>query len=132
MSAHLFIETLKNTQGTISKKQLLKQAPEIIIPILIYTYDPFKNYYIRNLNVHGQGNKFIDSSTFELLDDLNDRKITGNAARMIVEKYIKSLTPNDAKIFSMILDRSLDIGLGLKSINRTLGNIIPSYDVMLA
>ena len=75
MSAHLFIETLKNTQGTISKKQLLKQAPEIIIPILIYTYDPFKNYYIRNLNVHGQGNKFIDSSTFELLDDLNDRKI---------------------------------------------------------
>jgi len=132
MSVYVFIETLKNTKGTNYKKQLLKQGPEIMVPILLYTYDPFKNYYIKNLTTKGKGNKFIDEDTFKLLDRLNNREITGNEARFIVEKYIISLTPNDAKIFHMILNRTLDIGLGRKSINKSLGGIIPSYDVMLA
>lgn len=127
-----YLQVIKNTGGTIEKKRLLKQGPKIFENILFYTYNPFMNYYIKNLDTKGIGTKFIDEETFKLLDRLNKREITGNQARYITEEYIKTLSPNNARLFLMILDRSLDIGLAIKSINSVFPDLIPTYDVMLA
>ncbi|MFA7143532.1 MAG: hypothetical protein WC175_06145, partial [Candidatus Dojkabacteria bacterium] len=80
-----YIIKIRETQGTNAKLDLLKVAmiDETFQKVLFYTYNPFYNYYIRKLPKVIVGSLSVIGTfeaMFELLDDLRERRFTGNLA----------------------------------------------------
>lgn len=129
-----FIEAMNLTSSTNDKKAVLKQFDSPYLrKVLEYTYSPFKQYYVTPANLKKHSELQFDnySDLFSLLDDLNDRHITGNSAISCVNGFIaKNLEFSDV-IYS-ILDRNLKTRATTTLINSVLPNTVPTFDVALA
>lgn len=124
------IKLIKKTSGTNAKKKLLKYVHPTLLK---YTYNPYMKYYIHpNMNIVGQGSCKINSSISQLLKDLNTRELSGIEAKEKIVKYIISLSPESAELFKMMLNKTMDFGLNVKSINQVFPKLIPVHKVMLA
>jgi len=128
----MFFDNLRSMPGTNAKLQYLTNASELDKAIMVYTYDPFKNYYIRKANLQGVGHGSIYDETFTILDRLNSREISGNLAISILEEHAAKLSPSQSMILRHIIKRNLDIGIGAKSINKVFPGLIPEFGCMLA
>ncbi len=112
------------------KMKIMAKHPELK-KILLYTYDPFKKYFITSPDIDGtlDGKVLDELQIFDLLDQLADRTISGNLAMSYVTTVIKSLRRYDAMIFKRILNKDLRLGVSIKSINKVWPNLIPlTYD----
>lgn len=132
-----YIINIRETQGTNAKLDLLRDyiKDETFQKVLFYTYNPFYNYYIRKLPKVVAGSlSVIDTfeTIFELLDDLRERRFTGNLAIEKVTNFIQHSPAKVAEVFLLILDRDLKMGINTSSINKVYPNFIPTFDVMLA
>lgn len=132
-----YIKTIRETQGTNDKLDLLRDymKDETFRRILFYTYNPFYNYYIRKIPDVTIGSGSAETSfedMFGLLDNLRNRKFTGNLAIGEVANFIKTSPAKLAEVFILILGRDLKMGISTTSINKVYPNLIPTFDVMLA
>lgn len=129
-----FIEAMNLTSSTNDKKAVLKQFDSPYLrKILEYTYSPFKQYYVTPANLKKHSDLRVDnySDLFSLLDDLNDRHITGNSAISCVNGFItKNIEFSD--VIYNILDRNLKTRATTTLINSVLPNTVPTFDVALA
>ena len=132
----MFVEDLNSTNSTLTKNETLKKYAddEYIKNVLLYTYDPFRKYYVTPANLEKNSELLTNhngATLFELLDDLNNRKYTGFAAIGRVNSYV---TDNfiHAKYVHLILDRNLKIRMDVSQINKVFGNMIPTFEVALA
>ena len=102
---------------------------------LEYVYSPFKQYYVtsancqKNANLRGPKENY--TNIFSLLDDLNERKITGHTAISAVNGYV-SENSEYADIIWMILDRNLKTRSTTSMINKVIPGCIPTFEVALA
>lgn len=71
-------------------------------------------------------------SIIELLKQLSERTLSGHAAIEACLDFITTLSENDIDTFYKIIDRNLEIGLSIKSINKIISNKIKTFDVVLA
>lgn len=131
------INTIKETQGTNAKLAILSKYKddECFKKILLYTYNPFYQYYIKKISNAIWGSYSVIATyeqMFQLLDDLKNRIYTGNTAIDKVDDFICHSNKNLANVFKLILMRDLKTGLGITSINKIIPNLIPTFDVMLA
>jgi hypothetical protein len=96
-----FIEEMKATSSTNDKKAILKKYDSPFFrKILNYTYHPFKKYYVTSDNLKKRSDLCFDNynnQLFQLLDDLNDRNITGHDAIASVNGFIAQ-NPDHAEI----------------------------------
>ena len=70
---------------------------------------------------------------FKLLDQLNDRVLTGGAARNAVTAVLGLYTENTAKALARVLNKDLDCGAGRDTFEKIYPNLnIPRFDLMLA
>lgn len=132
-----YIINIRETQGTNAKLDLLRDyiKDETFQKVLFYTYNPFYNYYIRKLPKVVAGSLSVIGTfetIFELLDDLRERRFTGNLAIEKVTNFIQHSPAKVAEVFLLILDRDLKMGVNTSSINKVYPNFIPTFDVMLA
>lgn len=132
-----YIIKIRETQGTNAKLDLLRDyiKDETFQKVLFYTYNPFYNYYIRKLPKVVAGSLSVIGTfetMFELLDDLRERRFTGNLAIEKVTNFIQHSPAKVAEVFLLILDRDLKMGINTSSINKVYPNLIPTFDVMLA
>ena len=104
---------------------------EDLIPYFLAAYDPYKKYYITT-DSKGKGTAVFTSETWSLLDKLQKRVISGDAAAFMLQKHITSLTDKSAILLARILKKDLRMGMGAKTINKVLGPVIPAHNVMLA
>jgi DNA ligase-1 len=124
------IKTIKNISGTNAKKKLLEH---LSTNLLKATYDPYTKYHLKpDMNYTGIGIDFLSSKTAKILNTLYTRELSGQRAKNIVHKYIISLSPESAELFKMILNKTMDFGLNVKSINQVFPKLIPVHKVMLA
>ncbi len=131
-----FIEDMNSTNSTLEKAEKLKKYvdDEYIKKALLYTYDPYRKYYITPANVEKNAG-FVEphgvESLFDLLDALHERKYTGHAALARVNSFL-----SDHKLYTKpvyaILDRNLKIRMDVSEINKVFGDFIPTFDVALA
>lgn len=128
----MFFDQLRSISGTNAKLQFLQSASELDKAIMVYTYDPFRNYYIRKANIVGNALGMINEETFRMLDSFDSRAMSGNAAIKLLEDHARTLLPSQANILRHIIKRNLDIGIGAKSINKVFSNLIPEFGCMLA
>ena len=99
---------------------------------MLYAYDPFRRYGIKDHHAIGRGDQLIDINGFTLLDSLAEHALTGHAAIRAVTEYVRLLTPKSGKLFIMILDKNFKMGMAAKTINAEFPGWIPEHPVMLA
>lgn len=129
-----FIEAMNITSSTNDKKAVLLQFDSPYLrKILEYTYSPFRQYHVTPANLKKRQELSFDnySDIFGLLDDLSDRRITGNSAISCVNGFIANNLEFSEVIYS-ILDRNLKTRATTTLINSVLPGTIPTFDVALA
>jgi len=129
-----FIEKMKATSSTNDKKEIIKRYDsQYFRQILNYTYHPFKKYYVTSDNLKKHADLVFDcyDTLFQMLDDLNERRITGNHAIAAVNGFINKNQAH-AEIIYDVIDRNLKTRATTTLINSVLPGTIPTFDVALA
>lgn len=136
------IESIKNTAGSNAKREILEaNKSELLDLIFADTYDRSRNYFIKKydknyyciyavgyyLTIDDNYNEFHD-----MLNRLNSREVTGNAAVTLVEETIARFVDEDKPILHAIMDRNLKIGIAMDSFNKVSDNAIAKVECALA
>lgn len=134
------INQVRNTAGSKAKKDILNfQMNEVLEQIFADTYDKSRNYYVKKYNREYE-TMFSEGLTIDanydvfhnMLNQLNDRTVTGDAAVALVEDTIAQYVHNEREILHLIMDRNLKIGVGMDSFNKVGGTNIDKFEVALA
>ena len=135
MNIRELFETIKNTAGTLDKKQLLKDnMSELLKIIFLDTYDTTKKYFVKKFNVTTTGSLTIDENypVFrETLTKLSKRTITGNDAIQEVERVIGLFNKEDQEILINVINRNLKIGVSIDNFNDVCP-VFTKFEVALA
>ncbi len=134
---HDFIEESNSTNSNTDKLNVLKKYGqyEVVAKALHYTYNTFKQFGVtsanckKNSDLLGHPNTYGDF--FLLLDDLNDRVMTGHTAIANINRYVLEHKEFEDIIFN-IIDRNLKTRSTTSTINKAIPNLIPTFDVALA
>lgn len=82
-------------------------------------------------SLHPMGITFSDQTKL-LLDDLQHRRISGQAAEQAVQKEWQRLHMSSATLLERILDRNLNCGVGAKTALKVWPELFHLHEVMLA
>jgi DNA ligase-1 len=132
-----FMVEINSSNSTNHKIEILKKYSdlEFIRKALQYTYHPYKQYGVTSANLKkrtdlvGPIDNYVD--LFALLDDLNDRNITGHTAISAVNTFIQQ-HQEWADLIYQVIDRNLETRATTTLINRVMPNLIPTFNVALA
>ena len=130
-----FIENMNSSTSTNDKVEIIKVASKNVLRVLYYTYNTYMQYNIttkvldKRPDLCNKDTKF--SSMFDLLDSLNYKLITGHKAIEETNGFIYC-NPEYEKIIRLILDRNLKVRASVKLINKSIPNLIPTFNVALA
>ena len=129
-----FIEEMKATSSTNDKKSILQKYDSPILRKLFeYVYSPFKQYYVTSDNLKKRQDLSFDNydDLFSLLDDLNERRVTGHSAIQSVNGFIKT-NKEFADVIYDVIDRNLKTRATTTLINSVMPGTVPTFDVALA
>ena len=119
------LNELKNTSSLNEKIEILKKATPEFKKILKYTYDDTYVYYIKKYNIpESTSTNSALEDVFNLLESLNKREVTGNAAISKVEKLFSELDHDNQILFDLILKRDLKAGVNKKLIEKVIPSLI--------
>ena len=132
-----FVEESNSTNSNTDKLNVLKKYGyhEDVAKALHYTYNTFKQFGVtsanckKNSDLLGHPNTYGDF--FGLLDDLNDRIITGHTAIANINRFVLENLMYEDIIWS-IIDRNLKTRSTASTINKAIPGLIPTFDVALA
>lgn len=129
-----FIEEMKATSSTNSKKEILKKYDSSFLrTILHYVYNPFKQFNVTSDNLRKNSNLSVNvySDLFGMLDDLNERRITGHSAIAAVNGFINQY-PEFTEILYDVIDRNIKTRATGTLINKVFPGTVPVFEVALA
>jgi len=135
-----FLGFLRSTNSLNEKEKLLMTAQNIYKPfmdLLELTLDPFRNYKVTSKIAEGIDFEFLPDGEREPARGVSDRLIdflfwlsTFSPSRAEVREELKDVVrqlcrgPEDLKLVLLILDKDLDIGVGIKLFNK----VVPKQD----
>jgi DNA ligase-1 len=130
-----FITESNQTNSNTDKLNVLKKYAknDSVLLALNYTYNTFKQYGVSSENCK-KNSKLISygyTDLSKLLDDLNDRYITGHTAIGCVNGFVEANKAHEDIIFD-IIDRNLKTRSTTSMINKVIPGLIPTFDVALA
>jgi DNA ligase-1 len=130
-----FVTESNQTNSNTDKLSILKKYAdnESVCSALNYTYNTFKQYGVTSENCK-KNSKLISygyTDLSKLLDDLNDRFITGHTAIGCVNGFVEANKAYEELIFN-IIDRNLKTRSTTSMINKVIPGLIPTFDVALA
>ena len=130
-----FVTESNQTNSNTDKLNVLKKYAknDSVLLALNYTYNTFKQYGVTSENCKKNSNlvKHSYSDLAQLLDDLNDRYITGHLAISCVNGFIEANKAYEELIFN-IIDRNLKTRSTTSMVNKVIPGLIPTFDVALA
>jgi DNA ligase-1 len=137
MNSDSVFQRIFNIAGTpkrLFKIALIPKDDRHFKTVCVYALHPHYNYGVKKglEKARGTGKKQFNATTWKILNNLKERKLTGNAAKNAVFSYLKSLTPASAELFKMILLKDLRAGISCKTINEVWPNLLPAEFVMKA
>lgn len=102
------------------------------VRVLEYAYNPFKTYGLRKLPIGKAhpGYKQFDQQTWDVLDALICRNLSGNAALLAVEEEIDALDEDSAELLRRIIRKDLRAGFSESTINKAVKGLIPEFPYM--
>lgn len=138
---HVFsiIEDLRNVSSTLEKQRILESHKECILlrSVFNYTENPRFNYYLRIKpedwnNIAGGGNELSLNILDNLIMNLDNRIVTGNTARELVDDVLSKLTKQSRSLLIRVINRDLDCKAGTSICNKVWKDLIPEMPCMLA
>lgn len=128
------IEEIAATASKNEKEALVKKgvADADFCRVLEYAYNPFKTYGIRKMPIgkaHG-GFRQFDAQTWQILDDLIARKLTGQAAGDAVTAEIDQLDEDSSELFRRVVRKDLRAGFSESTCNKAKKGLIPNFPYM--
>ncbi len=130
-----FKEEMNSSNSSNDKVEIMRHSSRFVRRILYYTYNNFLQYNVKprvlekRKDLCNNNTKF--TSIFDLLDSLNQRLITGHKAIQEVNGFI-SANPLYKDLLYLILERNLKLRVSTKLINKSIPNLIPTFNVALA
>lgn len=101
-------------------------------PILKLALNPYITFGVTDPRMKGRGtDDFKSAGIKELLGDLANRHLTGQAAIDAVVNAQVHMTKESAALLGIILDKNPRIGVAAKSVNKIWPGLIPVHEVML-
>lgn len=127
------LDELAATSSRLDKEAILKREHDnhLLKKVIVYALNPYLNFYVRNYEYDARGKASIDTA-FPVLDMLSSRKVTGNAARDMLEKVSLKMSEDDAEVLWRIIQGDLRCGVSEATVNKIWKGLIPTFDVMLA
>lgn len=134
-------DALSNIEGTTKRLEieniLADKDNSVLRTLLMATYDPYTQYYVKKLPKIKQadtGTSLDDAYVrfLELLQRLNKRQVTGNAALLDIQQVFSWFSLEENKWYSRVLQKDLKIGVNVATINKVYENMIPVFDCALA
>lgn len=135
------IQELKDEGSTNKKVEILQREKDNkdLYALFKATLDSMLNFYIRGTAI--QNDPFSDNDVAielnaeiinEVVDILNGRKLTGNAARAWVSGTANTLFPEDQELLRRMLNRDLECKVSEGLIKRVWPEMLKEYPVLLA
>lgn len=133
------IDDIANTSKKTEKEALVKKhaTDDDFIRVLEYAYNPFKKYGITKppkdavLNVEPPGEcREFNETTWEVLDMLIAREVTGDAAKITLAEELDALTDESADLLMRIIRKDLRAGFSDSTINKAKKGTIPVFPYM--
>lgn len=133
----LAINLIAETSSKKEKEELVRkyaQESELFVQVMKLAYNPFYVYGILPTKadeaVEAGALYFDELDTELLLQDLRERKITGNEAREAVRKQLSQLDEHSAELLVRILRKDLRAGFSESTINKAVKGLIPVFPYM--
>jgi DNA ligase-1 len=132
-----FVNEMNSSNSTNHKVDVLTkyQYHPFIKRVLFYTYHPYWNFGLTSANLKKREDliapREVYDDLFTMLDDFNERHMTGHAAIGAMNRFIKDYEAWSDLIYQ-IIDRNLETRATVTLINRVNPNFIPTFDVALA
>jgi DNA ligase-1 len=127
------IEEIAFVSGKNDKQALLTRymAEADFLSILSLALNPFVTFGVRPARYTGFAGNFVwGESTFILLKDLQDRTLTGDAAKAAIETEYKRLDEKSAELLWRVMNKDLKAGFGENSVNKVKKDFIPCFPYM--
>jgi DNA ligase-1 len=132
-----FVNLSNESNSNTHKKEVIEfySSNEIVKSLLEYTYNTFKQYGITSRNCKKRSDLIADANNYEsiitLLDDLNNRTLTGHNAIKAYNRFVEDHREYEDLLWN-IIDRNLKTRSTITMINKVIPNLIPTFDVVLA
>ena len=125
------------TYGRIDKIEKLRTylADPTFKRVVQYAYDPFKTFGIEKVPPHPQhpgGLNDFTPGTWQMLDDLASRTLSGQRAWDALVGASKDLSSKVYSVLVYILRKDLRAGFTVKSVNQASPGLIAVFECMLA
>ena len=136
ITAQVLSFRLRATSSSNEKKQILSEYKDEgnICKLLQYVYSPYIHFGVTSSNCNKLSH-LCDADNgyelFDLLDDLNEKRITGHSAISAVNGFIESW-PEYKELIHNIIDKDLKTRAGANLINKSIPGLIPQFKVALA
>lgn len=127
------LREIGSTSSTKQKEQLvaLHSDTPLFQRTIKAALDPYVNYYIHAIPAKlTSGGSEFDSKTWELLESLASRSITGNAARQAVADEYNRLNMASAHLLKCIITKDLRSGISDSIVNKAIKGLIPTFPYM--
>ena len=127
--------SIKETAGTLDKKQILKDNMNDVLQMIFEDTYSDRKYHVKKYSVQETGPLTLDEHypTFrEMLDNLSTRTVTGKAAIELVENTIGMYVLDDQWVLNCIMEKNLKVGISKDNFNDAMGNVIENFEVALA
>lgn len=135
---------LGRLSGTAKEYALRSGDTELLRKVLLYAYNPMWSYgvkdYEKSFPLSREADNVVELSKnitkfFLLLDDLKKRVYTGDSAKYYVHVALSEILTDSedvAEILAKVIERDLDIGCGVTTINKAFPGLIPTFECSLA
>lgn len=137
MSSDAVYNLIEQVAATSSKNEKIalleaNRDNELLKRVLNYAYNPFKTYGIRKRpeTIGSNVGHEFDNGTWELLDDLIERTLTGNAAIEAVQGEMTALSASSAELLWRIITKDMRAGFSESTCNKVWKGLIPDFPYM--
>lgn len=127
------IDGIANTSSKNGKEDLVKKfaSDDEFKRVLEYAYNPFKTYGIaQRPNGVVSSSGVFDDNTWDFLDRLISRRLTGNDARDALVAELSRLDSESAELLWRIIKKDLRAGFSESTINKSIKGLIPDFPYM--
>ncbi len=128
------LELIASNPSKLYKIDLLKEFLEdnTFKNIIILAYNPFITFGVKSktITISHTGDKVFNDQIYNMFDKLSTRALTGNAAREEIFYQMSLMSPESQRLFNRVLDKNLEAGFDVKSINKACKGLIPEFAYM--
>lgn len=140
MQLHEIFQEVNSTSKRSEKEEILKKNDSPLIRLALdYTYNPYRQYHLAKvpkIKKFLPDSESVDDQVWEgfflVLDRLEEREVTGNAAIKEVVSFLETVDKDRAEWMLRVLKKHLNIGMTANTANKVYGDMIPTFKVQLA